>query len=149
MVAFLVQAARRHGIERVTLDARDHEGATPFLVAAQTRQFEVMRVLMEAGADVNAADSFGKTVLAVAAQIWRHPIGWIRGVDVNAQARDGRTPLHTAVIHDRPLMVLYLLQAGADVAVVDRRGRKPVDYARGDVHAMLLDPALRAGSLCE
>jgi uncharacterized protein len=52
------------------------------------------------------------------------------GADVQAVSRKGYTCLHTAVIHDRPTPVLCLLiKAGADLAAVDRQGLTASDIA--------------------
>jgi ankyrin repeat protein len=43
--------------------APDDRGRTPLMLAASIGSVDAMKVLMEAGADVNAADNFGATPL--------------------------------------------------------------------------------------
>lgn len=49
----------------------------------------------------------------------------VRGVHVNMRDADGYTPLHVAVLNNRPDLVRVLLQRGADHRTVDARGVSP------------------------
>jgi ankyrin repeat protein len=53
--------------------------------------------------------------------------------DVNAVDADGTTALHHAAARGDNAMILYLVQNGADVTVIDRRGRSVADMANGPV----------------
>jgi ankyrin repeat protein len=53
--------------------------------------------------------------------------------DVNAVDADGTTALHHAAARGDNAMILYLVQKGADVTVIDRRGRSVADMANGPV----------------
>lgn len=55
------------------------------------------------------------------------------GADVNAVDADGTTALHHAAARGDNEMILYLVQKGADVTIVDRRGRSTADMANGPV----------------
>ena len=76
-----------------------------------------------------------------AANAHRHaPSGWLRavrylveelGADVNARDHLGYTPLHHAAARGDNEMILYLVEHGADVTVVSRRGQTTVDMANG------------------
>ena len=78
----------------------DWQGLTPLHLAAQQNQLHTAQVLLEFGADVNAADD------------------------------RGRTPLHAAASCDSDEMVELLLSNGADPLAVDSAGRTPHDVAR-------------------
>jgi uncharacterized protein len=52
------------------------------------------------------------------------------GADVNAQNELGLTPSMQAVSNNRPEVVRYLLEQGADPTVQDSRGRTALDFAK-------------------
>lgn len=135
------------------------EGATPFLRAAQSSDTELLRLLLEHGADPSLPTYTGVTPLMVAAGI-----GWVEGVtfewsgeknietidmllelgaDVNARERDdGRTALMGAAHKGRNEVVQILVDHGADLAARDIGSRdsihgllgvtwQAIDYADG------------------
>ena len=55
------------------------------------------------------------------------------GVDVNQRDYNGYTALHHAASRGDNAMVLYLVEQGADVTVVSRRGQTVADMANGPV----------------
>lgn len=55
------------------------------------------------------------------------------GADVNARDHNGYAPLHFAAARGDNELVLYLVEKGADVMVVSRRGQTVVDMANGPV----------------
>ena len=73
----------------------------------------------------------------------RHaPEGWMPtmkflveelGADVNARDLNGYTPVHHAAARGDNEMILYLVEKGADVTAVSRRGQTTVDLANGPV----------------
>jgi len=78
-----------------------------------------------------------------AANAHRHvPNGWLPavrylveelGADVNARDHDGYSPLHHAAARGDNELIRYLVEQGADVTVVSRRGQTTVDMANGPV----------------
>jgi ankyrin repeat protein len=107
----------------------------------------LVRMLIDAGADVNRPDAWGHTPL-----MWTISVGdeamtatLLRaGADVNASRPDGTTALHTAAVSDaRADCVRMLLAAGADATARDGEGKTAGDYAReGNLPelARLLEP---------
>jgi uncharacterized protein len=89
---------------------------TVLMGATSAGQVEVMEVLVEYGARVNATDADGRTALMVAT-IMDHPdvaqalLTW--GAEVNARDADGRTALGWARHLDRPDVIPVLERAGA------------------------------------
>ena len=55
------------------------------------------------------------------------------GADVNARDHNGYTPLHFAAARGDNDLILYLVEKGADVMAVSRRGQTVVDMANGPV----------------
>jgi len=55
------------------------------------------------------------------------------GADVNARDHNGYTPLHDAAARGDDEMVRYLVEMGADVTAVSRRGQTTADMANGPV----------------
>jgi ankyrin repeat protein len=87
------------------LDARDGAGETPLNLAARLSRSESVLFLLEKGADPDLADNAGLTPLhnAILAIADRYVVDIDvieklieKGCDVNAKARDGRTPLDLA-----------------------------------------------------
>ena len=91
---------------------------------------DVVKVLIDNGADVNAKDDSGDTPLHWAAftgarKITRMLIA--AGADVNAKDSEGWTPLHMAALHGQGRIVRMLLAAGADPNISDNRKRIAAD----------------------
>jgi ankyrin repeat protein len=136
-------------------------GATPFVRAAQSSDLELMKLLLNYGADPKKSTDYGDTALTAAAGI-----GWVEGVtyersasehveavrwlldlglDANAANHDGRTPLMGAALKGRNEVVQLLVDRGARLETRDRGSRdtdtvvsalaghtwQAVDYADG------------------
>ena len=103
-----------------TLAAQDTPPAAGerLLAAAEGGQVEVVRSLLEEGADVNAARGDGLTALHLAAEGGRLTVAKAlvaAGAAVDAGTRIGRyTPLQVAARGGHGAVALYLLEAGAD-----------------------------------
>jgi ankyrin repeat protein len=86
-----------------------------------------------------------------AANIHRHvPDGWLPavkylveefGADVNARDLNGYTPLHHAAARGDDELIRYLVDQGADVSVVSRKGQTTVDMANGPVQRITPFPS--------
>jgi len=132
----------KHSVNKSNLDTRDGRGATLLMHAAAYGSIEAMKILLDAGADVNAANDFNVTALlwcardaAKARLLIEH------GANVNVQSKQGRTPLMLASIRDGGSdIVALLLSKGADVKARDNRGDTALGLAAevGDVAIMRL-----------
>ena len=101
---------------------------------------EVANILLKAGADVNARDTFGETALMRIVYDKKY-LGMVNlllkaGADVNARGGNGkargeggRTALMVAASNSAVEMVDILLKAGADVNVRDKKGKTALSLA--------------------
>ncbi len=93
-------------------------------LAAKQGRLEKLKSLIAAGADVNASNRNGRTVLMSAVYYRNKAI--VRellseGVNVDAVDSQGRTALMLAVANNRVEMVNLLLASGADVKIEDKK----------------------------
>ena len=146
---FILQA---HGLEVSTI------GATSFWLAASYLDVRTMRLLVEGGASPLAKSADGTTPLMVAAGIdfvegqdkygrrWfasdtaalqqaaRETIAYCLelGDDINAANDVGQTPIIGAVYFRSPAMVQFLVDRGAKINVVNKRGQTPWLITQGE-----------------
>jgi len=124
------------------IDMRDktERGFTPFMVAIEKGNYETVKALIEAGANVRAPDNQGdrphlnllpwemrrynkKDFFRIAEYLVEH------GVNVNEQDRDGVTPLHVSVRAGQLDVVKFLLEHGADPCIRDNvTNMTPIGY---------------------
>jgi ankyrin repeat protein len=107
-----------HGADIHARDSVFH--LTPFLWAAQEGETVTMKILAEAGSDVNDRGINEETALMLAAA--NGHVETVKtlldlGAEVNAKNRFGATALYDAVRTLRPEVVEALLKKGADVKV--------------------------------
>ena len=125
-------------------------GATPFLLAARTADFELMRLLVELGADPKLANEDNTNPLMVAAGVGTQNPGEDPGTepevleavkialelgnDLNAVDNNGDTAMHGAALKHAPSVVRYLADRGARMDVwnrPDKTGWTPLKIAEG------------------
>lgn len=106
---------------------------TPLHRAAYNGDPQLVALVLQRGADIDALASFDQTALQVAVQInYRAVVDLLlaAGADPNRASKAGITPLHSAVILGRAALAIRLLAAGADAHARDLHGRTPLDWAR-------------------
>lgn len=92
-------------------------GVSSIHEAVRIGSADLLELLVQEGADVNAANDNGLTPLHMAAYLGARDTADVliaRGADVNAKARDGITPLHTAAQMGRLGVVQLLIERQAD-----------------------------------
>jgi ankyrin repeat protein len=93
---------------------------------------ELIDVLLDAGADIRAADPRdGSTLLHQVAVFDDDPelvsTALAAGAPLDDRDHRGRTPLHLAAESAHPKVAAALLDAGADAHATDDDGRRPID----------------------
>jgi ankyrin repeat protein len=125
-------------------------GATPFLLAARTADADLMRLLIELGADPRLTNDDGATPLMVAAGVGTNSpgedpgsepevfeavkIALQYGGDINAIDKNGETAMHGAAYKHVPLVARYLAEHGAKVEIwnqPNKRGWTPLRITQG------------------
>jgi ankyrin repeat protein len=155
----LVKKLKAHGADvnaRVTrrpnvgVTALNFVGATPFFMAARGGDTELMRLLVELGADPLLPNQDGTTPLMVAAGAGTHSPGEDAGTppealeavklalelgaDVNAVDKNGNTAMHGAAYKQLPSVVRFLSENGAKVEIWNSKnssGWTPLRIAAG------------------
>ena len=96
-------------------------GATPLMYAGAFGSIEAMTLLLDKGANVNAANNGGATALMWSVtDIDKVRLLLARGANVKAVSERGRTALFLAARSDRSAeIVKVMVAAGADVRAVD------------------------------
>ena len=131
-------------------------GTTPFLIAAKIADVEVMRVLLENGADPHITNVENQTALMLAGGValfnpaedagsspehLASRLAAVRmcieelGQDVNALSTENETVLHGAVYLGDIPVVEYLVERGATLDVQNERGWTPLNIANGVAYA--------------
>ena len=131
-------------------NAMNRIDATPFLLAAKAADVEMMRVLLEGGADATLTTVEGVTPLMAAAGVGIYKVGespgtgeealeavkFLReiGADVGTVDVNGDTAMHGAAFRGYPPLVQYLFDQGAKLNVKNKKGQTPLAIADGIFH---------------
>ena len=89
-------------VEQLGVDSRGDDGQSPLHWMATLGDAVAIRLLVEAGANINAVDN------------------------------KGNTPLHEAVTWRHTLAARMLIEQGADVLLTNESGLTPLDIAKSD-----------------
>jgi len=93
---------------------------------------ELVRWLVEQGADINVKDQFGNTPLHNQASYFNHDLLGLMidlGADIEAKNNSGETPLFSAVDKYNITSVNTLLARGANIHAKNKRGHAPLYFA--------------------
>ena len=122
-------------------------GSTPAHEAARDQNRDVLRILIEAGADTEARDSYSMTPLHYAA--WHGENSTVQllikaGANINVQDNPfHRSPMSGAAHNGHTDIVRILLEAGAEIEPIDAKGETALIYAAKsdylDIVKLLLD----------
>lgn len=114
------------------MDASTKLGATPLHVAAEQGRFELVRLLLDAGAALDAQTDAGLSPLSFAAEQGGVDIARLlldSGADVGACTHTGHTPLHIAAQKGGLDVMSVLLSHGGDTDARTGLGHTPLHLA--------------------
>ena len=108
---------------------------TPLMCAVDGGNLYIVRLLLQRGANANVLDKRKFTVIHNAAnngqsRILETLLEMNCGVDINAQATNGRTALHCAASWDNCSIIKTLFENGARTDIHDNADRSPLREAR-------------------
>ena len=132
---------RIHGVGPVN-PGRTKVGTTPFLMAAQTADVELMQTLTDLGADPLLRDKDNSTALMLAGSragtaeevLAAMQLALDLGVDIDAVNNNGETAMHAAAYKNRPETIKLLADKGARIELWNREnkyGSTPLAIAVG------------------
>lgn len=139
----LMKAVHKNDVARVQalivgavdVDELDSEGNAPLVMAAYLGHADIVRLLLEAGADVGAVDpEMQATALHAAAYAGRTEAARLlieHGIDINRQGpKNGYTALHDAIWENNIDTAKVIIEAGANLTLKSHGGETPLDFAR-------------------
>jgi len=117
----LIQHQLRHGAD---VNSAGFRNTTPLMYASAFGTVEAMKVLVNAGADIDVKNTFDATALMWGAgNLAKVRLLVDKGANVNAKSKQGRTPLIIAASHNGAEAILRLLIAKrADPKMTDASG---------------------------
>src|SRR4051812_20832144 len=113
----------------------DEHRDAPLVMAAYLGHTDIVRLLLEAGADVTAVDpGMQATALHAAAYAGRTEAAALliqHGIDIDKQGpKNGYTALHDAIWENHRDTARVIIEAGADLTLKSHQGETPLDFAR-------------------
>jgi len=108
-------------------------GMTPLMYACQRGSTDVVRDLLERGANPNKTDKNNLTALHRACNRGYLDIVKLlieKGAQIDVRYSDGITPLHIACIHGYADIVEFLINNGADIGILTPDGRTAWQIAK-------------------
>jgi ankyrin repeat protein len=92
---------------------------------------DILKIFLDAGADVNAKDNKGITALMVQAKSNKDTkvlrLLLDAGADIHAKDNEGKTALYHGIINLNFEAVEFLIQSGADVNAADNNGKTAIE----------------------
>ncbi|XP_059108744.1 POTE ankyrin domain family member B-like isoform X3 [Peromyscus eremicus] len=114
------------------INALDNQMSTPLMKAVQSRETEIVFVLLDHGADPNIKDCNGEAAIHHAVYVDRPDIASSLlefGGNIEDTTKDGLTPLLLALRERKHRMAAYLITHGANLHVCDKYQRTTLMYA--------------------
>jgi ankyrin repeat protein len=134
--------------DRSLVNLRDSSGATPLMHGSLYAGEDLVKLLLDQGADPNVKNNAGATALMWGVGDARKVRLLVaRGADVNARSEDGKTPLVIVAGQAGAAgIVKLLLEKGADIKARDINGSTALIQAAGGGDAEILRLLIARGS---
>jgi hypothetical protein len=123
------------------------------MVAATSGQIDIVTVLINSGADVNAANQYGETALILVAKSVQTATATATalaliaaGADVHAANKMGNTALSTAAAYGHAAIVTALIAASANVNTANQKGWTALMEAAATGHTAVVTALISAGA---
>lgn len=131
-------------------NSRDEEGTPVLILAVNAGQSDLVKKLVEAGADINARrEAYFKSTVLMEAGVRNDPelVQWLldHGADISMQDALGDTPLNWATYYGHQDLVALYLENGADWSVASKQGTA-VDIAMHRGHQGLVQFFIERGA---
>jgi len=134
----IVNEKNDHGLTR-------YRGCTALMIAAWNGNAEIVQMLVDAGAQLNVQNNYGRTALFLAAHNGKVEIVKLliaAGAEI-AEKEDAQTALMIVAYNGNAEIIKLLIAAGAQLDVKDSKGRTAlmhaVDQGRAEVVQLLID----------
>jgi ankyrin repeat protein len=117
---------------QININAVMQSGATSLSLAAIMNGVDMVRPLIEMGADVNIQNKDGFTAISAAVKANNHQAiqAFIEaGANLNVQDKNGATPIHLAIEANNHQVIQAFIEAGANLNIQDENGATPIHLA--------------------
>ena len=128
---------------------RPEDAVGPLLAQVQLGKYDKVQRLLQNGADVNAANSFGERALTIAVKKGSQDLVKLLldfKADLTTGGKCGGSALHLASTDSNALVVQTLLENGADVAATTKDGRTSLHRASLSGYAAVVQTLLQHGA---
>ncbi|GMH36847.1 hypothetical protein BSKO_04720 [Bryopsis sp. KO-2023] len=122
---------------------------TPLHAATRFGHVEIVKILIEAGANIFARAAYGLSTLHIAVTYGQlNVIKVLIEAGANANARDNKddTSLHSAAYAGSPELVQFLLENGAEIDARNKFGSTPIIIAAYNGNDEAIEVLIRAGA---
>ena len=134
-------------LKHVDLNATDRHGRTALHIACHEGDAKIIKMLVDAGANVNATDDNGNTPLhmmpdRLTSKSWHEESVAIllnAGADVDKMSNNHTTPIHIAFMHNHNAMTKLMIRYSTKPDTVDDCGNTYLHCALGFDVSLLLD----------
>lgn len=148
-----IATVRKLIAQGVNVSELDENQDAPLIMAAYKGHTEIVKLLLEAGADVTAVDPGMKaTALHAAAYAGHADAARLLieyHIDIDKQGPyNGYTALHDAIWQNNVETAEVLIRAGADLSLESHSGQTPLEFAKSKSHSRivtLIEQRLAAG----